>query len=305
MRFIIPIFLNVFFLQKWILKTFYQIGMKNLRSANGSVRSILWSDSLSKRWLAFWLDVLTLAVPLLSVDFDNPSYFCLPNWPKWPLTRAMLPLRAFALVSTCSIYHSSKSLLRILNPLVLLVSYDLFIISAISVFFLVYQLQLFDLMFIIQSICCTSFFQGLLIHELEQVGDLGTIKDVTESERDQRRRKPRSSHKLRKHHTGGNGSQHFGSGKKVSVVGRPESLNTHSSDGSVSSLSLATTSTNSSNSSTSERRSAASSSTTSTASSAFIGPNGKAAPEVLKLIAGFNKGELTAVLFFHLLCSVD
>ncbi|KAM7539379.1 hypothetical protein Aperf_G00000050196 [Anoplocephala perfoliata] len=131
---------------------------------------------------------------------------------------------------------------------------------------------------------------GLSIHELEQLGDRGAMKDGTESQRDRRHRKSRSSHRLRKHHSSDNGSHHFRSSKKISVVGRPESLNTHSSDGSVSSLSLATASTNSSNSSASERKSAASASSKSTASSAFIGPNGKVAPEVLKVIAGFNKG---------------
>uniref|UniRef100_A0A158QG89 PH domain-containing protein n=1 Tax=Hymenolepis diminuta TaxID=6216 RepID=A0A158QG89_HYMDI len=131
---------------------------------------------------------------------------------------------------------------------------------------------------------------GLQIRELEQVVDHGDLaKDDADSQRDsqrQRRHKTRTGHKLKMLHSGGN--QQSESGKKVTIVGRPESLNTQqSSDGSVSSLSLATNSTNSSNS---ETRSATSGSTASTASSAFLGPNGKVAPEVLKQIAGFNKG---------------
>nr|CDS26410.2 Dedicator of cytokinesis protein 9 [Hymenolepis microstoma] len=130
---------------------------------------------------------------------------------------------------------------------------------------------------------------GLQIRELEQVDRIGHTKDDSDSQRDsqqQHHRKSRTSHKLKLHHNGS--SQHSDSIKKVTVVGRPENLKTQQfSDGSVSSLSLMTNSTNSSNS---ETRSTTSGSTTSTAASAFLGPNGKVAPEVLKQIAGFNKG---------------
>lgn len=144
-----------------------------------------------------------------------------------------------------------------------------------------------------------SLFPGLQIRELEQVVDHRDLaKDDADSQRDSqrhRRHKTRTGHKLKMLHSGGN--QQSESGKKVTVVGRPESLSTQqSSDGSVSSLSLATNSTNSSNS---ETRSAASGSTASTASSAFLGPNGKVAPEVLKQIAGFNKGKLSISYFSY------
>ncbi|VDN96158.1 unnamed protein product [Rodentolepis nana] len=130
---------------------------------------------------------------------------------------------------------------------------------------------------------------GLKIRELEQVERSSHTKDDSDSQCDsqqQRRRKSRTSHKLKLLHHGG--SLQGDSGRKVTVIERPENLKTqHFSDGSVSSLSLVTNSTGSSNS---EMRSTTSGYTTSTASSAFLGPNGKVAPEVLKQIAGFNKG---------------
>lgn len=138
-----------------------------------------------------------------------------------------------------------------------------------------------------------SRFIGLHLREMEKMRSLGVSSLGGTAELDsQYRSKSRTGHKLLKlhghsHNIGQQQPQH---GEKKTSASRPISMITLS-DGSVSSLSCATTSASNSSNSSSEQRSNASSNAS---SSAFIGPNGKVAPEVLKQIAGFNKGKLPA-----------